>query len=115
MIEVPVRNRYLPETYDISHGLILLSDGDNPFMTLGLPDSGLGLEALAEDGNPYVLRNSMAEQAAKDYPSRTMPIPASPTPASPTQEQGSHSGALENSVILITDTLITAILAALLL
>jgi len=40
---------------------------ETPFFTLGEPDPGLGLEALAEDGNPLPLGNTLVDQEVWPY------------------------------------------------
>jgi hypothetical protein len=48
----------------ISPGVFAVHQGSEPFYALGLPDLGLGLEHLAEDGNPAPLRDAMLANAA---------------------------------------------------
>jgi len=49
-------------TLDFSPGVWLVSDGSNPLFTVGKTDRDQGLEAIAEDGNPTQLADSLKHQ-----------------------------------------------------
>ncbi len=64
----------------ITPGLVVLHAQNNPLFTLGQPDRGVGLEAIAEDGLPAELNDWFNELGTQGTPLR---LSSSLTPLSP--------------------------------
>ncbi len=56
---VSIENISSDETFLLAPGVWVVHTGDAPLFTSGQPDSGEGLEALAEDGDPSVLASAL--------------------------------------------------------
>ncbi len=52
----------------LSPGVWVVHNGADPLFTVGMPDRGQGLEHIAEDGNPTMLGDFVAENAGITYP-----------------------------------------------
>ncbi len=60
----------LADNFVVTPGLAVLHTLENPFFTLGEEDRGVGLEAIAEDGNPMPLYNWFRETGSTGAPLR---------------------------------------------
>jgi len=56
--------------FGITPGIVVLHALPEPLFTLGQPDRGLGLEEIAENGNPSVLYNWLKEEGSTGAPLR---------------------------------------------
>jgi hypothetical protein len=52
----------------ISPGVWVVHGGENPLYTVGVPDRGYGIEAIAEDGNPALLGEFVADNVGITFP-----------------------------------------------
>ncbi len=52
----------------LSPGVWVVHNGIDPLFTVGMPDRGQGLEHIAEDGNPTLLAELIAENSGITYP-----------------------------------------------
>ncbi len=94
---VRIENVSTPMTLRLSNGttapaptapvLWVVHTGDNPVFVSGRPDAGLGLEALAEDGNPAPLAAALSDGAGvRSVGAVNMPVGATePGPVLPGQ------------------------------
>lgn len=80
--------------------VVVHSPDEEPFFTLGQPDRGVGLESLAEDGNPLPLGNALVDS----YPFVTVYGPGDATQGYSPIEPG---GTTEFSVELVDDQVVS--------
>ncbi|MDQ3997744.1 MAG: spondin domain-containing protein [Gemmatimonadota bacterium] len=90
---VRVENVSTPQTLKLSNGMTApaptapvlwaITDGDNPLFTPGRVDRGLGLERLAEEGNPGVLADYVRERVKAVAASGAVAMPVGDAAAGP--------------------------------